>query len=93
MRDAKEIRRQAKVNRVQFIRTELDLALTFVSASVDGGLEADKRAWNQRQARKAYNIATRLLAGTDLSAAESAEVELKIRRIKTTLEEIDWRAA
>lgn len=91
MRDAKEIQRQTHATRLQFINTELDLALTFASIAVDGGLDADKRTRNHSQAQVAYETATRLLAGADLSAAERAEVELKLRRIRTTLQETDFR--
>lgn len=93
MRDVKEMRRQTNANRVQFVNIELELALTFLSIAVNARLDAQKKAWNQRQARLAYETATRFLAGAALSHAENSEVESKLQQIKTALEKIDSRIA
>ena len=92
MRDVQELRREANASRVQFINTELDLALTFASVAA-AGLDEEKTALNWHYARKAYKNATSLLAGKDLSPTEHANVETKMRRIKTALESMDSRAA
>ena len=93
MRDATEIRRQANAIRVQFISIELDLAMTFVSVAADEGLQSPQRVRNHRQARVAYDTAVRFLAGAELSLAERAEFECKLRRIKISLQEIGLAAA
>ena len=92
MPDVKDAARRTRANRLLLIRTELDLALTLASAAANARRDAERKARNEQQARLAYETATHLLAGADLSPAERTELGPKLQRVKTSLEAINSRA-
>ena len=75
-------------NRVHFLKVDLDIALTFADIALNAGADSEKRIRNQANARKAYDNAIHLLRRLTLANVEVREVDQKLRRLKSALQEL-----
>jgi len=83
-RDAIELRDQVEATKVQFILTELDVALTFCHRAASTNDDENARR-NTRNARKAYDCATHFLASAELTPKIRKDIEHKVKRLKSLL--------
>ena len=79
-----ELRRGQEHLRYQFISTELDLALTFVSISQSTDDE-QRSERNLNHARKAVATARKYLGATNLTASMREELVEKLRKLDPLL--------
>lgn len=76
--------------KLQFIHSELDLALTFCQvAGTTGNRETAGR--NTENARRAYEVADTLSTGAALRVADRQEVEGKLTQLQGMLAHLDER--
>lgn len=71
-----------------FFITDIELAMTLVRIAADSDKDPEKRARNRQNARRAYDAVLRLSTSAALKDEERAEVDEKLRQLKSRLEEI-----
>jgi hypothetical protein len=74
-----------------FFITDIELAMTLVRIAADSENDPEKKARNRQNARHAYDTILRLSTSAALSDEERAEVNGKLRQLKSSLEGIGER--
>jgi hypothetical protein len=72
---------------VEFIRTDLETALTFVKIARET-LDVSRRKRTCRAARKAYETLAKFVHKVDLSAEYAQQVSLGMKQLKSELESL-----
>jgi hypothetical protein len=89
MQDLELTRQQTEATRLQFIEVEFDLANTFLSIARETGLDQEKTRRNYQYARLAYETITRLMADADLLQDKRSELESRLQKIDTALQQVE----
>jgi hypothetical protein len=86
-REYESLRDAHEAVRIGFIVTELDLALTFcrLASSADND---DVARLNTTNARRAYDSATRFLAGATMTPQIREDIDNKIERLRSLLPDL-----
>ena len=74
-----------------FFITDIELAMTLVGIAANAEKDPEKKARNQQNARRAYDTILRLSTSAPLKEEEHAEVDEKLRQLKSSLEGIGER--
>ena len=74
--------------RLQFISTELDLAITFCHIAIDAEDPA-KAERNTTNAHRAYRSASQYLETRTIGPQSSPEIDEKLRRLEQLLSDLD----
>lgn len=74
-----------------FFITDIELGMTLVRIAADSAKDSEKKTRNQQNARRAYDTILRLSTSAALSDEERAEVDKKLRQLKSSLEGIGER--
>lgn len=74
-----------------FFITDIELAMTLARIAAESEKDPEKKARNQQNARRAYDTVLRLSTSAALTDEERAEVNEKLRQLKSSLEEIGER--
>jgi hypothetical protein len=82
------IREALNRNKADFLKTDLDTALTFVDIASQAGLNLGKKLRNQANARRAYDTVLRFLKHATLNAEEDREIYDRLSRLKLALEKL-----
>jgi len=85
---ADELRQSHEVLRFDFVRVELDLAITFCEIALSAETETKARR-NTTHARRAYSSAMRFLEGASLTNLMGLEINQRIERLGAMLESLD----
>ena len=78
---------QANAVGVDFIRNDLETALTFAQIAKRSH-EAEKTVRNRRNARRGYNTVVRFLTRTTLTADQQQDIDEKLDRLRSALAEL-----
>jgi hypothetical protein len=73
-------------NRVEALRTDVKVGLTFVTVATEAAEGSEKRSRNQANARDAYDTVLRLSKKTRFNEAEMGELKENLGRLKSALE-------
>lgn len=76
---------------VQFLKIDLDIALTFVKIALSSHKDHDKRARNQANARKAHDTVIHWKDRLEISQPDALEIEAKLQKLRAALEELGER--
>ncbi len=74
-----------RTQRVRFLRTELELGLTFASIALQKNGSAEKKQRNWVNARKAYDTVIRSLENSTLTSDEAQGLESRLSNLKAHL--------
>ncbi len=74
-----------------FFIADIELAMTLVRIAAHSDEESEKKARNRQNARRAYDTILRLSTAAVLNDEERAEVDEKLRQLKSSLEGIGER--
>ena len=77
---------------VQFLNADLDLGLTFAAAATGAGAQTNRRDRNRINAQKALEAVVKLRLRANLDPDESAQIDTKIKRLRSALEKLDQAA-
>jgi hypothetical protein len=74
-----------------FFITDIELAMTLVRIATGSDNDPEKKTRNRQNARRAYDSVLRLSTSAALNEEERAEVDEKLRQLKSSLEGIGER--
>jgi hypothetical protein len=86
MQDPGHLRADLNRTSIEFLKIDLDTALTFTEIAAEAGDNGEKRRRNQNNARRAYDNALRLLGRTTPDKAEERAIHDKLHRLKLALQ-------
>ncbi len=69
-----------------FLLQDVEIALTLTRIAHDAESDSEKRARNQKNARRAYDTVIGLMSRVSLTADEEQELTGKLRQLKAELE-------
>ena len=72
---------------LEFLKTELDIANTFVE-SAKAASSRERRQWRCSQAKKAYDTVTQMMNRVTLSTAEAGFLSNRLAALKTALRQL-----
>ena len=83
-----EIKQNHEALRIEFIRTELDMAVTFCQVARSTDKETNARR-NIENAKRAYATAEKSLQKASLTEAESREIGEQMKKVKSMIEDLE----
>ncbi len=89
MRDTEQLIWETNATLVAFVDTELDAALLFGSIALSTGGDSAKRLRTTKQARSAYEAATRFLARARIRPREAQRFEANLIQIQNLLNRLE----
>ena len=88
----KERRRQAlNACGVQFLKVDLDIALSFVKIALHSHNDHDKRTRNQANARKVHDTVIHWKKRLEISQPDALEIDAKFQELRTALQKLGER--
>ena len=80
----------AQLNRTtaDFLKVDLQTALTFSGIALQHGTDSVKKERNRRNARRGYDTILRLLERVSLDDHDARHLKHNLRRLKTELQEL-----
>ncbi len=85
MRTFADLQEQLRKNHVEFLRIDLETALTLTRIAQRAGAGSIKRQRTVRKARRAYDTVVKMRSSCACSDAEGLRIDKKIRRLRTEL--------
>lgn len=86
MQHLSRIREALNRNKVAFLMTDLDTALTFAHIASQAGHDLEKKNRNQHNARQAYDTVLRFLKHATPNARQSRDIQDRLSRLRLALE-------
>jgi len=86
--DFLQLRSDLNTNAVAFLKTDLDVALTFAEIALHAGDDLEKKIRNQANALYAYDSVLRLIERVTFTQADAGEIEKRLKRLRTALEQL-----
>lgn len=80
----------ARANRAgaDFLRIDVQTALTFSGIALQSGSDEEKRRRNRKSARKGYDSISRLIEKVQLSTREARDISRSLTRLKSELRQL-----
>ncbi len=85
MRTFADLQEQLRKNHAEFLRIDLETALTLTRIAQRAGAGSIKRQRTVRKARRAYDTVVKMRSSCACTAAEGLQIDKKIRRLRTEL--------
>lgn len=88
---SQELQRQSGRIGLEFLRTDLDTALTFATRALQAHQDAETRRRNQQNARRGYDAVSRILGelkAQSVNEAEMSDVEDRLSALRQKLLEL-----
>lgn len=80
--------RQLKQAGIDFLKTDLDIALTFADTAMRSGKDPAKKERNRRNARRGYDTVLRMLEKQDLTRNDANFLFQHLQVLKSRLQEL-----
>lgn len=88
MRDFGSLQDDLNKNAADFLRIDLDTALTLARIASEAPEGSERRSRNIRNARVAYETVSRFRTKTETNPEEDEEIKEKVSRLRTALERL-----
>lgn len=86
IRESRQLRLQLHETGANFLKTDLDVALTFTQIASEARGNVEKKNRNQANARHAFDTVSDLLSRASLNAADDRAIHDKLGRLKLELQ-------
>lgn len=83
-----EIKQNHEILKIQFIKTELEMAVTFCGVAKSTDKETTARR-NLDNAKRAYDSATKSLQNARLNETESREIDGQLEKAKSLIDDLE----
>jgi hypothetical protein len=86
--DSSPIGRALNSNNVEFLKIDLETALTFTNIALEHPDDIDRKTRNQARARQAYDFVIERQKSLQISDTDAAEIAEKLKELKLALTQL-----